>query len=87
MYKYARLDLMVSSTMSNVIIVGSAATAVFVICSLVTMASLLREIADLQMEVQVSMDEYKVDYPPILEKTTADILIYRVSQRTLGIAS
>ncbi|EYC38049.1 hypothetical protein Y032_0747g2020 [Ancylostoma ceylanicum] len=45
--------------MGKVIIVGSLATLAFVICSLVTMASLLKEIADLQMEVEVGMDEFK----------------------------
>ncbi|ETN71502.1 nematode cuticle collagen domain protein, partial [Necator americanus] len=45
--------------MSKVIIVGSVATLAFVICSLVTMVSLLKEIADLQMEVEVGMDEFK----------------------------
>ncbi|VDN32744.1 unnamed protein product, partial [Cylicostephanus goldi] len=45
--------------MSNVVIVGSAATLAFTIASLVTMVSLLREITDLQMEVQVGMDEFK----------------------------
>ncbi|RCN25479.1 nematode cuticle collagen domain protein, partial [Ancylostoma caninum] len=46
--------------MCKVIIVGSVATLAFVICSLVTMVSLLKEIADLQMEVEVGMDEFKV---------------------------
>ncbi|KHJ95512.1 nematode cuticle collagen domain protein [Oesophagostomum dentatum] len=45
--------------MTNVVLVGSAITVVFVTGSLIIMASLLREIADLQMEVQVGMDEYK----------------------------
>ena len=46
--------------MSNAILVGSAITAVVVVCSYITMASLLKEIADLQMEVQTGMDKYKV---------------------------
>ncbi|RCN50507.1 nematode cuticle collagen domain protein [Ancylostoma caninum] len=45
--------------MGKVIVVGSVATLAFVICSLVTMVSLLKEIADLQMEVELCMDEFK----------------------------
>ncbi|VDK74539.1 unnamed protein product, partial [Cylicostephanus goldi] len=45
--------------MSNVILIGSVATLAFVIASLVTMVALLKEISDLQMEVQVGMDEFK----------------------------
>lgn len=40
--------------------IGSAATLAFIVCSIVTMVSLLKEISDLQMEVEVGMDEFKV---------------------------
>ncbi|KAK6023815.1 nematode cuticle collagen domain protein [Ostertagia ostertagi] len=45
--------------MSKVIVIGSAATLAFIVCSLVTMVSLLKEISDLQLEVEVGMDEFK----------------------------
>ena len=72
--------------MTNVVLIGSAATAVFVVGALIVMANLLKEISDLQMEVQVSMDEYKVCVLCLYQISVSERCITRVSLRTLGIA-